>query len=114
MEKRAGHNFERICLGGGGSRSAEICQITADMFGLPAVRVQTHEVCGLGCAIATFVGLGVYADYEEAVAHMVREQDVFYPDMKQHRIYERLYTEVFRNIYGKLSGLYEKLRQIYE
>ncbi len=114
MEKRAGHNFERICLGGGGSRSAEICQITADMFGLPAVRVQSHEVCGLGCAIATFVGLGVYADYEEAVAHMVREQDVFYPDMKQHRIYEKLYTEVFRNIYGKLSGLYEKLRQIYE
>lgn len=113
MEKRAGHKFERIYLGGGGSQSDEICQITADMFGLPAVRTQTHEVAGLGCAMATFVGLGVFADYEEAVASMVREKDVFYPDMKQHRIYERLYTEVFRNIYGKLSGLYEKLYEIY-
>ena len=114
MEKRAGHKFEKICLGGGGSKSAEICQITADMFGLPAVRVQTHEVCGLGCAMTTFVGLGVYADYEEAVQRMVREKDVFYPDMKQHQIYERLYAEVFRNIYGRLSGLYEKLQEIYE
>lgn len=113
MEKRAGHKFERIYLGGGGSQSEEICQITADMFGLPAVRTQTHEVAGLGCAMAAFVGLGVFADYEEAVASMVREKDVFYPDMEQHRIYERLYSEVFRNIYGKLSGLYEKLYEIY-
>lgn len=113
MEKRAGHKFERIYLGGGGSQSDEICQITADMFGLPAVRTQTHEVTGLGCAMATFVGLGVFSDYEEAVASMVQEKDVFYPDMEQHRIYERLYTEVFRNIYGKLSGLYEKLHEIY-
>lgn len=114
MEKRAGHVFEKLYLGGGGSQSDEICQITADMFGLPAIRTQTHEVCGVGCALTTFVGLGVFPDYEEGVRQMVREKDVFYPDPKQHEIYERLYAEVFRNIYGKLSGLYGKLREIYE
>lgn len=113
MERRAGHKFREIYLGGGGSQSREICQITADMFGIPTIRTQTYEVTGMGCAMAAFVGLGVFRNYEEAVESMVRYKDVFKPDMKQHRIYERLYGEVFKNIYGKLSGLYEKLYEIY-
>ncbi|MGN0251659.1 MAG: FGGY-family carbohydrate kinase, partial [Oliverpabstia sp.] len=113
MERRAGHKFREIYLGGGGSQSREICQITADMFGIPTIRTQTYEVTGMGCAMAAFVGLGVFRNYEEAVESMVRYKDVFKPDMKQHRIYERLYGEVFKNIYGKPSGLYEKLYEIY-
>lgn len=113
MEQRAGHKFQELYLGGGGSQSSEICQITADMFGIPAIRTQTYEVAGIGCAMATFVGLGVFQNYEEAVASMVQKKDVFEPDMKQHAIYERLYEEVFKKIYGKLSGLYEKLYEIY-
>ena len=113
MERRAGHRFTEIYLGGGGSQSSEICQITADMFGIPTIRTQTFEVAGVGCAMAAFVGLGVFDSYEEAVASMVQKRDVFEPDQKQHQIYERLYEEVFKNIYGRLSGLYEKLYEIY-
>ena len=40
--------------------------------------------------------------------------DVFEPDMEQNRIYRRLYEEVFKNIYGRLSGLYERLQEIYQ
>lgn len=113
MEKRAGHAFQEIYLGGGGSQSDEICQITADMFGIPTVRTQTYEVTGIGCAAAAFVGTGVFKDYNEAAEAMVHKKDVFYPDMEQHNIYTRLYQEVFTNIYGRLSGLYEKLYDIY-
>ncbi len=113
MEKRAGNKFEKIYLGGGGSQSDEICQITADMFGLPTVRIQTYEASGLGCAMAAFVGSGVFSSYEEAVRSMVHEKDIFYPDMEMHQIYENLYIEIFRNIYGKLSGLYGKLHELY-
>lgn len=113
MEKRAGHKFKEIYLGGGGSQSDEICQITADMFGIPVIRTQTYEVSGMGCAIAAFVGLGVFKSYKEAVAAMVRRKDVFTPDMEQHKIYERLYEEVYKKIYGRLAGLYEKLYEIY-
>lgn len=113
MEKRAGNRFEKIYLGGGGSQSDEICQITADMFGLPAVRIQTYEASGLGCAMAAFVGAGVFSSYEEAVRSMVHEKDIFYPDLERHRTYDRLFTEVFQNIYGKLSGLYGKLHEFY-
>ena len=114
MEKRAGHKFREIYLGGGGSQSREICQITADMFGIPTVRTQTYEVTGVGCAMAAFVGLGVFGSYEEAAEAMVHKRDVFEPDMEQNRIYRRLYEEVFKNIYGRLSGLYERLQEIYQ
>ena len=90
MEHRSGHKFREIRLGGGASQSDQICQITADMFGIPTVRTQTHEVAGAGCALTAFVGLGVFKDYREAVEAMVRKQDVFEPDLKQHVIYERL------------------------
>ena len=39
MEKKGGFRFEEIRVGGGGAQSSEICQITADMFGLPVVEL---------------------------------------------------------------------------
>ena len=49
-----------------------------------------------------------------AAEAMVHKRDVFEPDMEQNRIYRRLYEEVFKNIYGRLSGLYERLQEIYQ
>lgn len=71
LEKQSGHKFLEIYVGGGGAQSDEICQITADMFGLPVIRTQTFEVSGIGSAIAAFVGMGEFTDYEEAVGSMV-------------------------------------------
>ena len=113
MERRSGHRFQEVRLGGGGSRSSEICQITADMFGIPVIRTQTYEVTGIGSAMAAFVGMGVFKSYEQAVQSMVHVKDVFEPDMGQHEMYEELYADIFRNIYGKLSPLYTKLNEIY-
>lgn len=112
MEKRSGHQFSEIRLGGGGSQSEQICQITADMFGIPAVRTQTYEVAGIGCALAAFVGMGVFESYREAVEAMVRTRDIFEPDSKQHEIYEKLYENVFKKIYSRLEDLYEELGKI--
>lgn len=113
LEKQSGHRFEQIYVGGGGAQSDEICQITADMFGLPINRTRDYEVSGIGCAIAAFVGLGEFPDYRSAVAQMVHEKDCFSPNMKQHEIYKTLYTDIFKNIYGRLSPLYERLHEIY-
>lgn len=112
LEKKSGVAIKEIYLGGGGSKSDEICQITADMFGLPTVRTQTNEVSGIGSAMAAFIGLGVYSDFEEAAKHMVQKKDVFVPDKTQHEIYLRIYQEIFLEIYGRLSPLYEKQVQI--
>lgn len=113
MEQRAGHKFLEIRLGGGGSQSDEICQITADMFGIPVVRTQSYEATGIGCALAAFVGIGAFPDYETAVGKMVHVRDTFVPNMDTHRIYQQLYEDVFKNIYGKLAPLYGRLHEIY-
>lgn len=112
MEKRGGFKFEEIRVGGGGAQSSEICQITADMFGLPVIRTQTHEVSGIGSAIPAFVSLGVFKNYKEALRAMVHKKDVFKPNRCQHEIYEKLYEEVYKQIYPKLSGIYAKMSEI--
>lgn len=114
LEQRAGHKFQEIYLAGGGSQSDEICQITADMFGLPTVRTQTHEASGIGSALAAFVGIGVFKDYAEAAQSMVHVKDRFEPDMEQHQIYKALYEQIFKNIYGKLAPLYTRLQEIFK
>lgn len=113
MEKRAGHKFEKIYLGGGGSQSEEICQITADMFGLPVIRTESHEATGIGCALTMFVSLGVFGSYEEGVKKMIREKDRFLPDRETHKVYDELYESVFKRTYGRLRPLYKKLHEIY-
>lgn len=102
-----------IRLGGGGSQSSEICQITANMFGIPVVRVHTHEVTGLGAAMAAFVGMGEFANFEEAAANMVHERDRFEPEMEEHALYQDLYENVWKEIFGKLAPLYGKEQEIY-
>ena len=102
-----------IRLGGGGSQSAEICQITANMFGIPVVRVHTHEVSGIGAAMAAFVGLGEFKDFNEAADAMVHERDRFEPDMAEHALYQDLYENVWKEIFGKLAPLYGKEQEVY-
>lgn len=105
---------EEIRLGGGGSQSAEICQLTANMFGVPVVRLHTHEVTGIGAAMACFVAMGEYADFPSAAAAMVHERDRFEPDEKEHALYKALYEDVWTDIFEKLAPLYRRADRIYE
>lgn len=113
MQKRSGQRIKELFVAGGGSRSSEICQITANMFGLPVHRIHTHEASGLGAAITGFVALGHFKDYEEAIQSMVHKKDVFIPNMQEHAFYLRLYHDIYKKIYGKLHPLYVKLKKIY-
>ena len=112
MEKRAHQRVRRLYVAGGGSRSDEICQITANMFGLPVSRIQTYESCALGAAVCSFVALGKFRSYEEAIAHMVRIRDTFTPDAKEHELYERIYREVYRRYYRAVTPLHKLLGAI--
>lgn len=71
MKRGASHRFEETYWGG--SQSDEICQITADMFGIPSVCTQPHEVAGIGA----------FKDYHKAVSAMAHKKDGFIPDMEQ-------------------------------
>ncbi len=112
IESRSGINVKQLAVSGGGSRSDIICQLTADMFGRPVRRVQTHETSGLGCAIAAFTGIGEFKSFDEAIAKMVHYRDVFTPDPAKHREYEELYNRIYRRIYPRLQLLYKEMRRL--
>ncbi len=108
LEKRMKTRTKGVYLSGGGSQSAEICQISADMFGVPAYRSQTHEAAVIGSSILAFCGIGRFKSVEEAIGEMVHIKDSFVPDMQKHAVYEKIYGEVYSKIFDKLRPLYEK------
>lgn len=112
IQKRGKLDVSKLYVAGGGSQSDEICQITANMFGLPVYRSQTHEVSGIGSSMAAFVAMGVHPSYETAAKAMVHIRDEFFPDVAQRKIYAKLYEDVFVKIFDKLSPLYQQINEI--
>ncbi len=70
----------QLIVSGGGSQSDEAMQITADIFGMPVQRPHTFETSGLGAAINAAIGVGLFDNYESAVASMTHQGEVFTPD----------------------------------
>ncbi|MEG2002185.1 MAG: FGGY-family carbohydrate kinase [Clostridia bacterium] len=112
MEKRGKQKITEVYVGGGGSQSDEICQITANMFGLTVKRIQTHEACGLGASMIAFKGMGEFKTIDEAIENMARDTDIFTPDENEHKIYTQLYENVYCKVYGKLEPLYKTIKRI--
>ncbi len=105
FEKKLKTTFKEIRIAGGGSRSDEICQITADIFGKPVVRVQTNETASLGAAMSGFLSIGEFHTPEEAVKAMVRVTDRFEPNEENHRIYQDYFENGYKKMYPKLKGI---------
>ena len=114
LEKRLGVKTEGLYVAGGGSRSSEICQITADMFGIPVYRSQTHETTVIGSSAIAFTAIGRFKDIDEAVANMVQIKDTFMPDMDVHKTYKKIYEDIFCKIFDKLKPLYNVSKEMME
>lgn len=110
IEKRAGYKIESIMVSGGGSLSDRICQILADVMGLPVKKTQTYENSALGCAMLTYLGMGTFKTPQEAVDHMVHDGKTYTPDMKNHEQYMMLYHTVYERIYRKNSKTFRNIR----
>jgi sugar (pentulose or hexulose) kinase len=111
-QKRSGVPITSLRVAGGGSQSDAAMQITADVFGLPAARPHVYEASGLGAAIDVAVALGVHPDFATAVGAMCRVGEVFDPEPRNRALYDRLYREVYLNLYRRLRPLYERIRDI--
>ena len=107
LEKQMKIKTKEIYLAGGGSRSDEICQITADMFGLPVYRTQTHEAAVIGSSMIAFMSIGQFKNIEEATKAMVHIKDEFLPNIEVHSFYDQIYNNVFSKVFGKLKPLYD-------
>ena len=88
----------RVIVSGGGSNSPLFMQIFADVFGIPSVRNVINNAAGLGAAMNAAVGTGAYPDYQTAIEHMVRIRDSFEPDRNHTKVYDKVITNIYRNI----------------
>ena len=109
MQKRSKLTVSELYAGGGGTSSPVVCQIAADVFGLPVHRIQTHEACAVGCAMSAFISKGVYKDYEDAISHMVQKKDVFIPNERNHGIYMKIYNKAYSRLASKLKSIEKHL-----
>jgi len=112
IAERSGSTIDELRVGGGGSQSDEIMQITADIFGIPAKRMHTSNLSALGAAIDATVALGIRKSFPEAVERMVRVKTVFQPVDENTKIYDRLFNEVYLKMYHALSPLHRKIAEI--
>jgi len=111
MEKRAHTRIETLTVSGGGAQSDIICQLAADMFGLPVYRVQTYETSGLGAAMTAFAGVGIYEDTYAAAEAMVHRREPFLPNLAVHAVYKKIYEEVYLKLYPRVQPLYSTIRK---
>lgn len=110
IERRQHHKVKEIRVSGGGSQSDAICQITADIFGIPVKRTQTYETATIGTALTTFYYLGVYKSLDEASEAMIHIEKTFMPNLENNKQYNKLYKDVYKKLYPRLKELYKKLR----
>ena len=108
----SGEYPKTLVVGGGGSESSEIMQITSEIFNLPAKRMHTPYLSALGAAIDAAVATGVYKDFELAIKNMSRVKDIFYPEPKNVKIYDKLFNKIYKDIYPSLKGLYHRMDKI--
>ena len=110
IQKRQRKKVKEIRVSGGGSQSDAICQITADIFGVPVRRTQTYETATIGTALVTFYYLDVFKSLEEATEAMVHIEKTFNPSLENVKKYNRLYKDVYAKLYPKLKSIYKKLK----
>ena len=112
VRRKTGYDIKEIRVGGGGSKSDVAVQMAADMFNVPVSRMATSEIAGLGAAIDVAVGVGRYASFEEACQRMVRKGQTFNPNREAHKVYDRLYREVYLKTFKALKPLNKRIARI--
>lgn len=112
IERRTGVAIRELRVAGGGSQSDAAMQLTADIFGLPAVRPHVYEASGLGAAMVVAVGLGLHPNFEAAIRAMTRPGRRFEPNPENHTLYNQLYRQVYCRMYERLRPLYAELERL--
>lgn len=109
IEKDTKHKIEELYIVGGGSKSDVSMQLTADIFNMPAKRLQTHEVCAIGAAINAGLAVNMFENEEDAVKNMTRVSEVFYPIKENVEVYNDIFNNVYNKMYTNGKEIFETL-----
>lgn len=93
LNKAYGARAERVWLSGGLARSHSLCQIVADVLGLPVEVPEEVESAAVGAAICAMVGIGLFSGWEEAADAVIGSRETLWPDPERSRRYSRVFAE---------------------
>ena len=104
-------NFADAVLSGGGSRSRIWPQMFADILGLPVTVTRSRETGALGAAIAAGTGVGLFGDFAEGAARMVKPEKVYEPDRCLSDLYRQRY-EIYGMISETMTPVWKRMAQL--
>ena len=101
--------IERFYAMGGGSRSPLWCQIVADVTNREVVVCKEVETTALGAAMQAAAAAGNFGDIRAAADAMSGEGATYSPDEATAARYDRLYTDVYKEIYPRVAPVFKAL-----
>jgi xylulokinase len=107
--RATGRPIDEYILMGGGSKSALWCQILADVHNTRVTRASTTEATNLGAGILAAAAVGWYSSARAAADAMTQTGRSFLPDDRTHAVYDRLYREVYVDLFPALQKSLDKL-----
>jgi sugar (pentulose or hexulose) kinase len=101
-----GQRPAEIIVTGGVNRSPFVCQLKADITGLPVLAPEIEEGAALGAALLAGLGAGLFASAEEAQASVRARAARYLPDGERHALYVRYAQEEYAPILRALLSRY--------
>lgn len=89
---------------GGSANSLLWTQIKSDITGKPIIVPSSDTATTLGAVILAGVGIGMYADFEEAVKLTVHDRRSHEPDEQKWSVYDKNY-KTYIELYQQLKGI---------
>ncbi len=100
-----------LVASGGGGKDALWCQIQADIFNRNMERLESEEGPAYGAALLAGTGIKVFPDIEETCKNFIKRKDVFHPDKKNIKIYEKYYP-LYIKLYKDLKNSFDILSKL--
>jgi xylulokinase len=97
---------------GGGTKNGLLMSIKASVTNLTHSVIDAEEATALGAAILGGLGVGVYADVDDAVAAMRYGHHDIAPNPTEVPIYEAIYQKVYRFVYPTLAPLSHAISEL--
>jgi xylulokinase len=114
VESGLGQPVEMFLAMGGGSRSPLFCQMISDITGRPVTACQEVETTCLGAAMLAAAALEDTGEIRDVATTMAGEGAGYEPDEQRSAFYDRLYNDVFKELYPRLSDLFPALAETVE
>jgi xylulokinase len=111
LVRELGVDVRRITVTGGEAKSNLWNQIKADALGMSLHVPEVLDAAALGSCILASVGVKVYANFQTAVAQMVRIPKTYNPNPKAHSEYTKL-IKAYQKVYEHYKECFKILAEL--